>query len=247
MSAAPRDYAILDKFNFERKPVGIKYSLQRPQNIIPSNKNLALCELFKEAQTSEPFFTTEEYIQCGEQLVGMKPFSAIMHSGSLGMMFSMFKNPQANSRIYEYMPRLSDESVKYISLASIEKMNFDPDILIITATVSQAEVILRASSYDNGKLWSNKSTTCLACAWIYAYPYVSGEINYTITGLGYSMKSRRVFPEGLFIISIPNDKILPLLDNLKDMDWHPDWFDMGREEFIRQVELRTKQLKKDTQ
>jgi uncharacterized protein (DUF169 family) len=247
MSAAPRDYSILDKFNFERKPVGVKYSLERPAGISPAKTSLALCELFKEAQTSEPFYVSAENIQCGEQLVGMKPFSPIMHSGSLGTMFSMFKNAQANSRIYQFMPRLSDDSVKYISLASTDKMNFDPDILIITATVSQAEIIMRASSYDNGRIWSNKGTTCLACAWIYAYPYLSGEINYTITGLGYSMKARRVLPEGLFLISIPNDKILPLFDNLKDMDWHPEWFDMGREKFIENVGSRTQKLLKNIQ
>jgi uncharacterized protein (DUF169 family) len=247
MAIASKDYAILDKFNFERKPVGVSYSLQKPVDIQPSDKKLALCELFKEAQTSRPFYVSQENIQCGEQLLGMKPFSAIMHSGSLGTMFSMFKNAQANARIYEYMPRLSDSSVKYVSLSSTDQMTFDPDVLIITASVSQAEVILRASSYDNGRLWSNKATTCLACAWIYAYPYVSGEINYTITGMGFSMKARRVLPEGLFLISIPNDKISPLFNNLKEMDWRPDWFDMGREEFINQVGLRTARLLKEIQ
>jgi uncharacterized protein (DUF169 family) len=247
MQVEVKDYSILDKFGFERKPVGVKYSLQRPCNIDQLGKKLALCELFKEAQTSPPFFVSQENIQCGEQLVGMKPFSTIMHSCSLGTMFSMFKNAQSNARIYEYMPRLADGSIKYITLASTDKMNFDPDILIITASVSQAEVILRASSYDNGRMWSNKGTTCLACAWIYAYPYISGEINYTITGLGYSMKSRRVLPEGLFLISIPNDKISPLFANLKEMDWHPEWFDMGREEFINQVGIRTAKLLKEIQ
>jgi uncharacterized protein (DUF169 family) len=123
-------------------------------------------------------------------------------------------------------------------------MKFDPDVLIITAKVSQAEVILRASTYDTGKMWSNKGTTCLACAWIYAYPYLSGEMNYTISGLGFSMKARGVLPEGLMIMSIPNDKILPLIDNLKDMEWHPDWFDMGREGFIKTVTERSKALGK---
>jgi uncharacterized protein (DUF169 family) len=242
MSSIPRDYAIFENFKFERKPIGVKYSLKKPESIQPLNKSLALCELFKEAQNSQPFYATKENIQCGEQLLGMAEFPPLMHSGSLGPMFAMFKNPQANSRIYEYIPALSKDSVKYVSLAAIDQMDFDPDVLIITATVSQAEVILRASTYASGKMWSNRGTTCLACSWIFTYPYVSGEINYTVSGLGFSMKARGVLPEGLMIISIPADKILPLIDNLKDMEWHPYWFDLGREGFIQEVEKRSREL-----
>ncbi len=244
MSALPRDYTIFDQFNFEYPPVGVKYSLEKPKGIKQLDKSIALCELFKEAQTSQPFYVTKENIQCGEQILGMTQFPPLMHSGSLGSMFSMFKNAQANARIYEYMPLLSANSVAYASFTSTKKMKFDPDILIITAKVSQAEVILRASTYDTGKMWSNKGTTCLACAWIYAYPYLTGEMNYTISGLGFSMKARGVLPEGLMIISIPNDRILPLIDNLNDMEWHPDWFDMGREGFIEAVTERSKELGK---
>ncbi len=245
MSQIPRDYSIFDRFKFERKPVGVKYSLKKPAGVAALNKSLALCELFKEAQTSGAFYATQENIQCGEQLLGMKEFPPLMHSGSLGSMFSMFKNAQANSRIYEYIPTLSKGSVKYIALAPLDKMEFEPDVLIITATVSQAEVILRASSYASGEMWSNRGTTCLACGWIFTYPYVSGKINYTISGLGFSMKARGVLPEGLMIISVPADRILPLIDNLKEMEWHPYWFDLGREKFIEEVQKRSQALGKE--
>jgi uncharacterized protein (DUF169 family) len=236
------DYSIFEKFNFEYKPVGVKYSLKKLDGIQQLDKSLALCELFKEAQGSRPFYATAENIDCGAQLVGMMDFSTIMHSGALGSMFSMFRNEQANSRIYQYMPTLPKDSARYVTLASTDQMTFDPDVLIITAKVSQAEIILRASTFSNGKMWSSKGTTCLACAWIYAYPYVSGELNYTVSGLGFSMKSRRVLPEGLMIISIPADILVPLMDNLKDMDWSPDWFNLGREGFISRVKSSAKAL-----
>jgi uncharacterized protein (DUF169 family) len=245
MSSTPRDYSIFEKFNFERKPVGVQYSLKKPQGLPQLDKSIALCELFKEAQTSKPFYASRDNIQCGEQLLGMSEFPPVMHSGSLGSMFSMFKNAQANSRIYEYMPRLATGTVNYVSLASLDQMSFEPDILIITATVSQAEVILRASSYTSGKMWSAKGTTCLACAWIYAYPYTSGEINYSISGLGFSMKARGVLPEGLIILSIPGDQLLSLTENLKEMEWHPYWFDLGREGFINEVKKRSSELREE--
>ena len=53
MSPKKRDYAVFNKFNFERKPVGVSYSLKKPEGIEQLNKNLGLCEMFKEAQTME--------------------------------------------------------------------------------------------------------------------------------------------------------------------------------------------------
>ncbi len=240
MSSNKLDYAIFDRFHFERKPVGVKYSIEKPVGIGPAGKDLALCELFKEAQTSPPFYVTS--VQCGEHVVGQAEYPPVMYSGQLGPMFSMFKTPGANRRIYDYVPHLPKDSVKYITHASIDKMTFDPDLLIFTASASQAEVLLRASSYSDGKMWHAKGTTCLACAWIYAHPYLSGEINYTISGLGYSMKARGVLPDGLIILTFPFDTISPLIENLKEMEWEPYWFKLGRDGFVKEVRQRSDEL-----
>jgi uncharacterized protein (DUF169 family) len=242
MSMKKLDYSIFDKFNFERKPVGVKYSMEKPEGVKQTTKSLALCEMFKEAQTSQPFYVTRENVQCGEQVLGIVDYPPIMYSGQLGPMYAMFKNPGANRRIYDYVPHLPKESAKYITHASIDKMTFDPDLLIITANTTQAEIILRASSFSDGKMWNAKGTTCLACAWIYAHPYLSGEMNYTISGLGFSMKARGVLPDGLFIITFPFDTISPLIENLKDMEWDPYWFHLGREGFIKETKKRSGEL-----
>jgi uncharacterized protein (DUF169 family) len=242
MSSKKPDYSIFDKFNFERKPVGVKYSMIQPEGIEPTDKSLALCELFKEAQTGKPFYVTKENIQCGLQVAGMEDYPPAMYSGQLGSMFAMFKNPGANRRIYDYVPALPKDSVRYIAHASLDQMTFDPDLLIITANTAQAEIILRASSYTDGKMWNAKGTTCLACAWIYAHPYLSGELNYTVSGLGFSMKARRVLPDGLFIITFPFDTISSLIENLKDMEWEPYWFNLGRDGFYAEVLRRSGEL-----
>ncbi len=245
MSATKPDYAIFDKFEFARKPVGVKYSMDKPEGIAPTDKLLALCEAFKEAQTSQPFYITEANIQCGEQVAGFADYPPIMYSGQLGPMFAMFGSPGANRRIYDYVPHLPLHSAPYISHASIDKMTFDPDLLIFTADTRQAEIILRASSFSDGKMWHARGSTCLACAWIYAHPYLSGEMNYTISGLGFSMKARRVLPEGLFIITFPFDTIGPLIDNLKTMEWEPYWFNLGRDGFVAEVQKRTAAISKE--
>lgn len=230
-----RDYSVFKKFDFERSPVGVSYSLKKPAGIRQLDKGLAICEMFKEAQTSRPFYATLENVQCGTQVVGMEAFPPVMHSGQLGSEFSMFKTPSANRRVYDYMPILPKDTARYIIHASLDDLTFDPDVLIITANASQAEVLLRASSFSDGRMWNAKGSTCLACAWIYAYPYLTGELNYSVSGLGFSMKARQVLPDGLIIISVPGEMLSMMIENLEEMEWEPHWFNLGRDGFVNGV------------
>ncbi len=240
-----RDYSIFRKFDFERSPVGVTYSLKEPVGIRQLDKSLAICEMFKEAQTGPPFYAALENVQCGTQVVGMEAFPPVMHSGQLGSEFSMFKTPSANRRVYDYMPILPEDTARYIIHASLDELTFDPDVLIITANASQAEVLLRASSYSDGRMWNAKGSTCLACAWIYAYPYLTGELNYGISGLGFSMKARQVLPDGLIIISIPGEMLSMMIENLQDMQWEPHWFNLGRDGFVNGVKDLEARVSKD--
>jgi hypothetical protein len=42
-----QDYSIFSKFSFERKPVGIKYPLNRPDGLEKLDKSLTFCEMFR--------------------------------------------------------------------------------------------------------------------------------------------------------------------------------------------------------
>lgn len=235
MSDRATDFSILDQFNFEHKPVGIQFTLKKPEGIEPLQEDLAVCEMFAKAQTSKPFYADKTTTQCGEHVVGYEEFPPLMYSGYLGPHFSMFKTPQANRQVYDYIRVLPKDSVRYIVHASVDQMEFEPDVLLLTANTRQAEIIMRASSFADGKMWNIKGSTCLACAWLYSYPYMSGELNMSISGLGFSMKARNVLPEGLIIIAVPAPKIKNLLDNLNDMEWDPKWFSLGRDNFINAV------------
>jgi hypothetical protein len=57
------------------------------------------------------------------------------------------------------------------------------------------------------------------CAWIFSYPYVTGELNYTVTGIGYGIRMQKILPDGLFLMSVPYDLIPMRIDNLKVMEW----------------------------
>lgn len=249
MSQQTLNYSIIDKLNFERRPVGIKFTMKKPEDIEPLDRPLALCEMFKEAQTSKPFYGTRETLQCGEHVVGYEEFPPIMYSGQLGRHFAMFKNQAANRRIYDYVPIMPKDSVDYIIHSSYDQMTFEPDIMIFTADARQGEILLKVphftSSYADGKMWNFKGSTCLACAWLYAYPYLNGELNCCVSGLGFSMKARQVLPDGLLMIAVPWNLLPGLLDNLEEMEWEPRWFSLGRDGFIEAVKQLDEDILKD--
>jgi uncharacterized protein (DUF169 family) len=133
----------------------------------------------------------------------------------------MLKAAFEGDGLYTYIPKISDGVVKYIALSPLPKMVFDPDVLIILATTTQAEILLRAMSYETGRMWHSRYSSAIGCAWLFAYPYLNGEINFIPTGLGFGMRRRKLFPEGRQFISIPFDRLPSMLETLRTMPWIP--------------------------
>jgi uncharacterized protein (DUF169 family) len=220
MANTHRDYSIFDRFNFEHQPVGMKYVLNKPEGIEKLDKSIPICQMFREAQDRSPFYAAGENFACVERLLlGFMEPEPIYESGQIGAKERIYQEARANRRIYQYAPKLTKGTVRYVTFSPLNKLPFEPDVLVITASPPQAEIILRALSYSTGKPLTTKITPVLMCAWVFLYPYVNGELNYTITGLGYGMRIKKLLPEGLVLISVPYDLIPMLIDNLKEMDW----------------------------
>jgi uncharacterized protein (DUF169 family) len=109
--------------------------------------------------------------------------------------------------------------IDYVAFSTIEKLSFEPDVLILVADINQTEILLRAMTYTTGKVYSSKFTGVMGCAWVFIYPYLTGELNYVPAGLGAGMKLLKVFREGSIVISIPFDQLPTILKNLEDIPW----------------------------
>lgn len=245
-----RDLSIFKKFNFELPPVGIKYLLNRPKGIKKLDKKLALCEMPPEAQKGEAFYATAEDFECvGPLILGMVEPDAVFESGQVGARLGVFKEARANRRVYPSVPTLANGSVRYVVFSPLDKLTFDPDVLILTANSDQAEILLRAYAYTTGKMWNAKGTVVIGCAWLFIYPYVTGELNFTITNIGAGMKARRVLPEGLVLLALPYDLIPMMVENLQELEWVPPDYIGGRDEhskiFEEVVEVVMKEYQED--
>jgi uncharacterized protein (DUF169 family) len=246
MSSIREELSIFNKFDFERKPVGVKFLPTKPDGLERLDKILDFCEMLIEAQEGNPFYATKEDFTCvGPLLLGMVDSEPIFESGLVGPKLGVFKEACANKRVYQVIPRLPKGTVNYVAFSPLDKLSFEPDVLIITANVSQAEILLRAMSYITGKMWSSKGTPVISCAWLYIYPYVSGELNFTITGFGHGMKARQLLPEGLILISIPYDLLPTMIENLQDMEWVLHSYTIGRDEHKKKMKRIADELKQE--
>lgn len=240
------DFSIFNRFNFEMKPVGIKFLPYRPEGVKRLEKSLYFCQMFKEAQTSNPFYVQREDFHCTEPLtLGMEDPDPVLLTGLVGEMDDLFEELRANQKIYQLVPRMLKDSVKCVVFSPLDQLTFDPDVLIVTANnVDQARLILRALVYSTGETWSSKGTPVLACSWLYIYPYLSGEVNYTVTGLSMGMQTLKVLPQGLILISIPWTKLPMIMSNLQKMNWHPASETVTGEEHKKRFENIQKEILK---
>ncbi len=237
MTLAKEDFAILDKFDFDEPPVGVKFLAKPPDSVERLNESMALCEMLKKAQEGNVFFVDKENHTCeaGVYVLGQADAPEPYISGEFGAGLKIFEEPRSASRLYHYIPKIGRGIVHYIAFSPLNNLPFDPDVLVILANTSQTEILLRAMSYRTGQMWSSKYSAAIGCAWLYVYPYLTGELNYTITGLGHGMKRRNLFPEGRQLISIPYDLLPPILQTLQEMPWVLPAYKPDGMEFVKRV------------
>ena len=229
--------AILDKFDFEVPPVGVKFLSKRPDMVERLEEKMALCEMLKKAQGGSAFFadTANHTCEAGMYVLGQTDIGEPFANGDFGAGLKIFEAPRSASRLYLYIPKIGRGIVNYVAFSPLDQLQFEPDLLILLASTHQTEIILRAMSYRSAKIWVSKFSPAIGCAWTYSYPFLTGELNYFITGLGHGMKRRKLFPEGRQIISIPFDLIPSLLQTLQEMPWVLPAYKPDGAEFVGQL------------
>lgn len=212
---------LFEKLALPYPAVAIKYCYSQPEGVERVDEQLSFCQFVKKAQdTGKKFFVTKDDDNCfGKMVLGMVPKKGLEASGQAGYEFGVFKTQAANARLYNLIPTLVQGACNFVVFCPVSICDFDPDLVICVAETAQADIIMRATSYISGDLWESKGSHVLCCAWTYAYPVISGKVNFFTTGMSHGMKRRKVYPAGLNIIAIPFEKLPELSQALDEMDW----------------------------
>jgi uncharacterized protein (DUF169 family) len=219
------DLSIFEKFNFTKPPVGVKFQFFRPEAIEPLSpgKSLSLCEMLVEAQNSnKPFYFDKNCRETcvGRTLMGMHDVASFAESGQIGEKLQVFQEARANFAFYNQVPKFPKNIVNYVVFAPLKALNFEPDILLIAADSSQAEIVMRAMTYSTGELYVSKTTPVMGCAWLLIYPFQSGNVNFIVPEMVHGLKARGIFSKESIAISIPYRWLPTIAQNLKEMTWH---------------------------
>lgn len=239
MALTKRDFSILDKFGFGIPPVVVKYFVKRPDVVSRLDRNMAFCEMLRLAQEGNHFYADAKNHTCGagSYVLGQGEPEEPYIDGEYGAGLGIFDGPRSASRLYLHVPKIAKGVVNYVAFSTLDKLLFEPDLLVILADIGQAEILLRAMSYRTGEMWLSRYTAAIGCSWIFVYPYLNGKINYITTGLGFGMKRRKLFPEGRQIISVPFDVLPSLLQTLADMPWVPEPYKPDGLEYVRKLRI----------
>ena len=207
------------RLELEYPAVAVKFHLTPPENSERTNEVLSFCQFVKKAQTENSrFYITKEDDNCNGKIpLGMAPKTAFTVSGIVGVDFEVFRTPAPNIRIHNSYPVIEPGTVNYVEFCPVSLCDFYPDLVICIADTWHAEIIMRATSYISGDLWESKSSSIMSCAWTYSYPYLSGKVNFCITGMHHGMRRRKVYPAGMHIISIPYQKLDEVVTALNEM------------------------------
>jgi uncharacterized protein (DUF169 family) len=239
MTLTKKEIAILDKFGFDVQPVGVKYFIKRPDMVDRLDRDMTFCEMLGWAQKGNSFYADPENHTCeaGTYVLGQTDIKEPYINGEYGTGLQVFESPRSATRLYQHISTIGRGVVNYVAFSPLDKLPFEPDLLIILANVSQAEILLRAMSYKTGEMWLSRYTAAIGCSWIFVFPYLNGKINYTTTGLGFGMKRRKIYPEGLQLISIPFDMLPSLLHTLQDMPWVPEPYKPYGMEYAKKLRI----------
>jgi len=236
------DFSILNKLELENQPVGIKFLFNKPGGIKKLDKNLAFCLMPEEAQNSGAFYVDETNFECaGPLCLGLTnddPFSVAGQIGTkLGL--GIFQEARANRRIYEGLPTLRKGTCHFVIFSPMEEMDFDPDVLLITGTARQAEIVLRSYTYSTGEMYISRTTPVIGCAWTFVYPYISGKLNYVVEGICFGHIAREVSTMGYVTIAIPFNLTKTMVDNLHEMTWVLPAYTDGRDAYNKRFKQVT--------
>ena len=221
---SPRDaFAVLDEFGFERPPVGVKFLYDPPEDVQRLDHKLPFCAMLPEAHKGAAFYAGVDDHEChGTFGLGQTDIPPFFGSGAVVAAVKQVDQPRAGREVYRTLPRLEKGTVNYVAFAPLPEMTFDPDVMVFCATIQQAEILLRASTYTNGRRWTSTTSVVLGCAWLYVHPFISGEVNYLIMGIcAGGMLVFGILPEGVVMVSVPYQQLPTVIRNLETMPWDP--------------------------
>ena len=212
------DYAALsDKLTsvlgLKGSPVAIKLirtESSLPKGLSHTNEVLRHCEMVQKARRGFKFYATVEQHACkgGAGMLGVIDIPENIKSGEFYYKLGRFSSIEHAAETMQGIPRVDFKSYA-TAYSPLAETPFDPEVVVLVVTPSQAMMIAQANVYElHSRNTADFSGIQSICGDAVAAPLMRGTVNFTL-GCSGSRKYAKVSEDEL-IVGIPM-KILPKL------------------------------------
>lgn len=205
-------------------PVAVKFAKTEdgiPEGVEEISESVRHCKMVSMARTEGSIlYAREDKHQCmgGAWALGLKELTPSLKSGEFYFKLGKFASWAGCMRTIDSVPHVhppgGEEVSTYATVyAPLEKTPFDPHVVIIMAQPLVMLKIAQAVLYKTGgRIHTQMSGIQSVCADTCAYPYMSGEVNFSL-GCDGSRKFSGI-DDDLMVMGIPAELIKDVADAL---------------------------------
>lgn len=167
-----KEKALLKKLELPYPCVAVKYRFEKPDAPHYDGGKLAYCQYVKYAQeTGNHFYITAEDDACyGKMPLGMIGKPPVTASGQAGYDFGIYKSPVGAQQLYQKLPVLEPNTIRYVEFCPAEGCDFDPDLLFFVSDFPQADTERKirstgswSSTYQSSIYWAMLVRSPISC------------------------------------------------------------------------------------
>ena len=219
MYFSKEDLDLFEKLDFPQKPVAVSLLREKPEGVERLDEKIRLCEMVRRAREREPFYADPENHNCeaGLHVLGYGDPPQPFTSGAFAYELKGYKSARAGSRPYHLNPMLCRNHNNFVAFSTLEKLSFEPDLLLLCTEGRSTQNVLRALLWSTGTILESRVTLSMECSWYIAYPYITGEINHFVGSVGYATHRGKVWEPGQIAVCIPYEKVPFLMENLREI------------------------------
>ncbi len=174
-----------ERLGLDKSPVAIKFFLREediPEGIKKIDENIRHCEMVQKAAQGEMFYATSQEQMCkgGASAIGLMEAPEKMKTGEFYQSLGRFSSLGSAKRTMDSIPKI-DPIMKAIIYAPLEKIKFDPDVIVVICKPAQAMRLAQAMIYTKGgRVEASFSGIQSICADAVAGPFVNNTANFTL-------------------------------------------------------------------
>ncbi len=198
-------------------PIAISFSTKAPKGVGQMKGEMRLCQMLDLVRfDNKSFYTTSDNHACegGSGSCGIKEMSERIKTGEFLSKMGLFGSARAARRFINSNPRIEFGTVKVITFSPLEKVTFEPDVIVLVCNARQGMLIAEAFSYESGKRTLGMTGPPI-CSSIVAAPFLTGEVVYSLGDHG-ARNNMKIKDEEVFI-GIPAELLPCIVENLEKL------------------------------